>query len=342
MVPVHDVVAWFAAFVPYSMPAYFALLGVTFLVRQVLLKTLGESSEKKPDPGPSLVPRSVEFAHNIFLSLQSVILMGVTVLIYWDTQRLVRENQLKGEFLTGSESSSESPSQLSSLLSFGGFTTDMHIRVTSRYFDLVLLCFLVNKAYEALDTVLLILNGKSLLLLHVWHHSTTFAAFYTGMFTGASYWIGVMNSFIHVIMYLYYARVSWIKPLAKYITTLQIIHLFGGTVLNFVTWWNPGPLPVSGLKSYDLTADVRRYSLLNLFLCFSYFFLFLAFFSRKYQSRGGESKRPASIWTLLRVYKLPFGKEVEAAAEGAAEKLGIRAYLGAQGLLADCSSSKEE
>lgn len=76
--------------------------------------------------------------------------------------------------------------------------------------------FVGFKVWEWLDTVILALNDKPIILLHWWHHATIVIAFYTGVYSSANFWIGFVNSFIHVVMYLYYADVTWIKPFAKY------------------------------------------------------------------------------------------------------------------------------
>ena len=210
--------ASFASFAPYAFPGYFLLLGMAYALK-----------------GKVPVPRNVEFAHNMFLTFQSAGLMLVITLLYRDAHA------------NNSEEVFSFPKT---------FTHSIQNRVNSKYFDFALICFLSSKVYEALDTVLLILNGKSLLLLHVWHHATTYVAFYTGLFTGAGYWIGMLNSFIHVIMYMYYARIAFIKPLAKYITSLQITHLFGGVLLNAISFFSPVE-NVGGSKEYAAAANCR-------------------------------------------------------------------------------------
>ena len=94
-------------------------------------------------------------------------------------------------------------------------------------FPIVLYCYLISKLCEWIDTVLLIMNDKKIIGLHWWHHMTIGFAFYTGYYSSSAIWIGSLNSFIHIIMYLYYADVPGIRPIAKYLTQLQIIQLFG-------------------------------------------------------------------------------------------------------------------
>merc|ERR1719446_1569268 len=105
-------------------------------------------------------------------------------------------------------------------------------------------------------------------MLHVWHHATTFQAFYIGMFTGAGFWIGFFNSFIHIVMYAYYAKIPGMKVIAKYITSMQIFHLFGGAVCNLYTIIWPIPIPTKGMGArFHGKVDVRTYSIINMFIC---------------------------------------------------------------------------
>ncbi|CAD7934831.1 unnamed protein product [Amoebophrya sp. A120] len=313
-------------YVPYSFPAYFIALAGAGLVRSAccgLVSKAKGGEDGAPSSKISLVSQPIQFAHNVFLALQSAFLMYVIVLLYKDTQILIEKNGNKDP-------------------SFYTVMTQSEMRRQSQIFPVALVAFLASKLYETLDTVILILNGKPLLMLHVWHHATTYLAFYTGLFTGAGFWIGMLNSFIHVVMYLYYAKIPGMAKIAKYITSMQIFHLFGGFVWNLITFsqyydedsidgaaagqiskktssYRPftcalaGPTSQSGktLASkpfwYDsvfvrpidqaTTSCLLTYSALNAFLCFSYFFLFLAFFSKKYHKNG-------SIWTLFGVPKV--------------------------------------
>lgn len=222
--------------------------------------------------GPEFkVGKSMQWYHNIFLAAQSALLMGLQVLMFLDTARLQGLHPVL-EFYKVSFASE---------------------RMNCSFFDFVMATTLLSKLYEGLDTVILIINGKPLLMLHIWHHATTFIAFYTGNFTGAGFWIGYMNAFIHVIMYLYYAKVPGMRALAIYLTSLQIVQLFGGVVLNTITMIWPIEMPQDGFSGGRFASgpemvNCQFFSAINLFICFSYFFLFLAFFSRKYKMGGGS------------------------------------------------------
>merc|ERR1719162_1621203 len=100
----------------------------------------------------------------------------------------------------------------------------------------------------------------------------------------------MLNSFIHVVMYMYYAKVPGTKAIAKYITRMQITHLFGGVVLNAITLWTPeeafAAVKFDTGSGVAQPVPVKLFAAFNLFPCFSYFFLFLCFFSKKYHKNG--------------------------------------------------------
>ncbi|KAI8817655.1 fatty acid elongase [Fimicolochytrium jonesii] len=85
------------------------------------------------------------------------------------------------------------------------------------------------KYYEFIDTIFLVLKKKKLEFLHVYHHSMTMALCFFELEgkTSVSWVPVVLNLFVHVIMYYYYARTAvsskpvWWK---KYLTTLQIVQ----------------------------------------------------------------------------------------------------------------------
>ena len=143
----------------------------------------------------------------------------------------------------------------------------------------MLYCFLASKLFEWLDTVLLIINDKKVISLHWWHHATIGVAFYTGFYTSPVIWIGGLNSFIHIIMYLYYADAPGIRPIAKYLTQLQIVQLFGGVYMNYVSYF------------YQTEQKYKMFSVINGFICLSYGLMFLRFYGQKYKKRPSEKEK---------------------------------------------------
>ncbi|KAI5754139.1 elongation of very long chain fatty acids protein AAEL008004-like [Diaphorina citri] len=95
--------------------------------------------------------------------------------------------------------------------------------------------YFLAKISELLDTVFFVLRKKhnQITFLHMYHHTVMpmvswgAAKYYPG---GHGTFIGTINSFVHVIMYTYYALAAlgdqWQKYLwwKKYITTLQLLQ----------------------------------------------------------------------------------------------------------------------
>lgn len=91
-----------------------------------------------------------------------------------------------------------------------------------------------SKLLEFCDTVFFILRkkDKQFTFLHVYHHSTMFSLCWIGIKwvpSGSTFLPAMVNSFIHVLMYSYYAlsalgpkieKYLWWK---KYLTILQLV-----------------------------------------------------------------------------------------------------------------------
>jgi len=82
--------------------------------------------------------------------------------------------------------------------------------------------FYLSKAVEYTDTALLIFNNKDVIWLHKIHHLTTIGMVWHSMVAGLPTDIigGGLNSFVHIIMYGYFA--SPCRVLRSWITTLQL------------------------------------------------------------------------------------------------------------------------
>ncbi|XP_077981378.1 very long chain fatty acid elongase 4-like [Glandiceps talaboti] len=97
--------------------------------------------------------------------------------------------------------------------------------------------FFFSKVIEVLDTVFFMLRKKNnqVTFLHVYHHSTMIINWWLGVkyiAGGQSFFLAMVNSFIHTIMYTYYGlaaigpsmkRYLWWK---KYMTQLQLTQFF--------------------------------------------------------------------------------------------------------------------
>uniref|UniRef100_A0A672RH69 Elongation of very long chain fatty acids protein n=1 Tax=Sinocyclocheilus grahami TaxID=75366 RepID=A0A672RH69_SINGR len=82
--------------------------------------------------------------------------------------------------------------------------------------------FYFSKVIELTDTVFFILRKKNnqLTFLHVYHHGTMIFNWWAGVkyvAGGQSFLIGLINSFVHVVMYMYYGRAALGPQMHKYL-----------------------------------------------------------------------------------------------------------------------------
>ena len=104
----------------------------------------------------------------------------------------------------------------------------------------VLFCF--SKLAELLDTALLVLKKRPLLLLHWFHHASVIAFAWASWVyaTPLALWYGSMNFSVHAVMYSYFFATSFDRRVlraAPAITTLQLSQFAMGTVVNFYAYW---------------------------------------------------------------------------------------------------------
>jgi len=101
--------------------------------------------------------------------------------------------------------------------------------------------FIYSKFFELVDTVLLLLAGRPVILLHWWHHSTVLLYCWHAYATtpGTGMWYATMNYGVHSIMYAYFAATQHskrareaVKPCAIYITLLQLLQMVVGIALT--------------------------------------------------------------------------------------------------------------
>jgi len=133
--------------------------------------------------------------------------------------------------------------------------------------------FYMSKFVELLDTVFFIMRKKfnQVSFLHVFHHGIMAPSWWIGVkFTpgGFGTFHGMLNSFIHIVMYTYYGmsafgdrfqKYLWWK---KYMTQMQIIQFV--TVI---------------IHTAQLFFIKCNYPMLFVYIIMSYAFIFLVFFS---------------------------------------------------------------
>ncbi|XP_056319808.1 ELOVL fatty acid elongase 8b [Danio aesculapii] len=101
--------------------------------------------------------------------------------------------------------------------------------------------FFFSKVIELSDTVFFILRKKNsqLTFLHVYHHGTMIFNWWAGVkyvAGGQSFFIGLLNTFVHILMYSYYGLAALGPHLQKYLwwkrylTSLQLVQFILLTV----------------------------------------------------------------------------------------------------------------
>lgn len=151
--------------------------------------------------------------------------------------------------------------------------------------------YYISKAMEFMDTLFFILRKKEnqLSFLHIYHHSTMFCVWWAGtrFVPGGSVLSAVMvNCFVHVLMYSYYALAAlgphvrkylWWK---KYLTMIQLIQFAAGVSVGI-------HLIVSGCQF------TRWMQYVFVGYALSFLLLFSDFYKNAYMLRG-DGRRPDS------------------------------------------------
>ncbi|KAF0303631.1 Elongation of very long chain fatty acids protein 4 [Amphibalanus amphitrite] len=163
-------------------------------------------------------------------------------------------------------------------------TSPEAMRITS-----ALWFYYISKLLEFADTAFFVLRKKNgqITFLHVYHHSTMFLLWWIGMrwVAGGSAFVGAMlNSFVHVLMYLYYG-LSAIGPRLqpylwwkKYLTMLQLLQFFVALVLGVNALRLDCPFPLW-----------MQYTLVIYMI--SFILLFLNFYIHAYSTGKARSAR---------------------------------------------------
>ncbi|ORX48767.1 hypothetical protein DM01DRAFT_1338426 [Hesseltinella vesiculosa] len=92
--------------------------------------------------------------------------------------------------------------------------------------------FYLSKFWEVIDTMIILMKGRRSSLLQTYHHAGAMITMWAGIrYQATPIWIFVVfNSFVHSVMYLYYAltSVGIHVPGKRYITTMQISQFLIG------------------------------------------------------------------------------------------------------------------
>ncbi|KAH8329617.1 hypothetical protein KR074_000870 [Drosophila pseudoananassae] len=148
--------------------------------------------------------------------------------------------------------------------------------------------FYISKVFEFADTAFFILRHKwrQLSFLHVYHHSSMFFLTWAAakwMPSGSTFVPAIINSFIHIIMYGYYAasslgpriqRFLWWK---RYLTGLQLVQFGYGLI------W--------GVLALIRNCEVSYWALITgSVYMLPFLYLFGKFYRKSYGHKAGSKK----------------------------------------------------
>ncbi|CAL8101771.1 unnamed protein product [Orchesella dallaii] len=140
--------------------------------------------------------------------------------------------------------------------------------------------FVLSKVPELGDTIFIVLRKQPLIFLHWYHHITVllYSWYSYSEYIAPARWYIVSNFLVHSFMYTYYGlkacRVRIYKPIAVMITSLQLVQMCIGVIVNVHAYQ---------AKQSGLACDVSDRNInLCLIMYSSYFILFARFFYKAY------------------------------------------------------------
>lgn len=101
---------------------------------------------------------------------------------------------------------------------------------------------LLSKMLEFGDTIFIVLRKQPLIFLHWYHHIMTLIAGWRGymFYESVGRICTTMNTFVHVIMYLYYALLASgftsVRRISPMVTFIQIVQMFIGCAIVGYVW----------------------------------------------------------------------------------------------------------
>jgi len=152
--------------------------------------------------------------------------------------------------------------------------------------------FYLSKAFEFVDTFLLVLTKKKLIWLHKIHHLTTMSLVWHAMKVDLPSEItcGGLNCFVHVIMYLYFASpITFLRPFITFSQIFQFVIALGIIgYASYVRYFTSGP-------SCEGTAAAEFH---GIFMYGVYLVMFLNFFIQQYINGSEMGKNVTSSKTV--------------------------------------------
>jgi len=148
--------------------------------------------------------------------------------------------------------------------------------------------FYISKFYELVDTWIIYAKGKDPSFLQVFHHAGI-AILMWALYVSYSSPVIIcvcFNSFIHTLMYSYYADSERFKALKPYMTTMQIIQIVVGTALT---------IPFHFFMGDDCLNEAQHFTLFAM-ECYTITltYLFCVFYKENYKSEKKNISDTAS------------------------------------------------
>eukprot|EP00058_Branchiostoma_floridae_P020530 XP_002606020.1 hypothetical protein BRAFLDRAFT_129515 [Branchiostoma floridae] len=159
------------------------------------------------------------------------------------------------------------------------------------FYEMARVCwwFFFSKVIELMDTVFFIMRKKSnqVTFLHVYHHCTMIINWWLGVkyvAGGQPFFLAMLNSFIHTVMYLYYGMAAigphmqkylWWK---RYLTSMQLMQFVAILTHTTVNFFSDCDFP----QGFNIAVMAYMVSLIILFGNFYY---------QEYVKRASQKKK---------------------------------------------------
>eukprot|EP00617_Octactis_speculum_P025648 CAMPEP_0185769824 /NCGR_PEP_ID=MMETSP1174-20130828/56088_1 /TAXON_ID=35687 /ORGANISM="Dictyocha speculum, Strain CCMP1381" /LENGTH=257 /DNA_ID=CAMNT_0028455035 /DNA_START=36 /DNA_END=809 /DNA_ORIENTATION=- len=146
--------------------------------------------------------------------------------------------------------------------------------------------FYVSKFYEFVDSWILVLKGKDPSFLQVYHHTGIAIAMYLATQFKCNWllWVVCLNSFIHTLMYFYYAlaTLGYKSKYAKALTTMQLTQFMTGIVFSSTVYFSEQG-SCGAFETRASCAFIQVYA-------FGLIYLFKQMYNEKYKSKKASQK----------------------------------------------------
>jgi len=159
--------------------------------------------------------------------------------------------------------------------------------------------FYLSKYYEFIDTLILIVKGRNPPFLQEYHHVGVVISMWSLTVTraGLGYWLLLINSGVHTIMYAYYASTVYpstknlLTIVKRYITMIQITQfLFAVTFISLPLLLASCGIYIGRTEEEYLKLCTNSYQRYSVFFSWAYLLplivLFLSFYANTYTDKS--------------------------------------------------------